>query len=255
MATKGSGSQHYDEAFFRSIKPRSSRSARVILPVAFEWTGVPEGVIDVGCGQGAWLVECQRLGVSHVLGLDGDYVDPASLCISPSDFMAADLARPPALDRSFDLAMCLEVGEHLPRSAAGPLVRFLGSVAPAVLFSAALPGQGGTNHINEQPPGYWEELFLRHDFLMLDPIRPRVWTNPEVEAFYAQNVYLYMRSDLVRSDERLRCEFERTQAMLLTLVYKHVAWRSETIRSALGILGGALRRSVRTRLGLVKEWR
>src|SRR5262249_3367303 len=154
----------------------------------------------------SWLAAFQECGVHDFLGIDGPYVDPRSLLVDPAHFRAADLSRPIVLTRSFDLAICLEVAEHLPPTSAGPLVRTLTAAASPVLFSAALPGQGGTAHINEQWPEYWEALFRERGYQRLDPIRKHIWMNPLVEWWYRQNIYLYASGATVSASPRLQLE-------------------------------------------------
>jgi hypothetical protein len=86
------------------------------------------------------------------------------LQIPKERFIPADLRNlPPAAEfGQFDLAICLEIAEHLPESCADALIKFLSELAPAVLFGAAIPGQGGVNHINEQWQSYWVAKFSRH---------------------------------------------------------------------------------------------
>ena len=130
-----------------------------------------------------------------MIGVDGEWVEASKLMIPASRFVAHDLRLPLWLDRRFDLALCLEVAEHLPESAAGTLVGSLVKLADAVLFSAAVPGQGGVAHINEQWPAYWIRLFEEHGFRPADVIRSRVWENAEVEWWYAQNALLYIDAE------------------------------------------------------------
>ncbi len=182
----------YDEAFYDEIQAGSSRSAAVILPLVFEWIR-PASVVDVGCGVGTWLGVAEQLGAHDVLGLDGDYVDRSRLAIQPQRFRAADLSRPFAVGRSFDLAMSLEVAEHLGSESAAGFVELLASLAPAVLFSAAAPRQGGKDHRNEQWPTYWAELFANHGLDCYDPLRPLLWSDARVEVWYRQNVLLFLR--------------------------------------------------------------
>src|SRR5262249_5217435 len=150
----------YDAAFYEAQADGSLRSARVVVPLVTRLVE-PRSVVDVGCGVGTWLRAFVENGVEDVLGVDGAYVDRNRLCIDPARFQAMDLARPQPLGRTFDLAVCLEVGEHLPTRAAPGLVAML-TAAPVVLFSAAIPGQGGTNHVNEQWPNFWQRLFSRY---------------------------------------------------------------------------------------------
>src|SRR5205814_2387550 len=60
----------------------------------------------------------------------------------------------------FELALCWEVAEHLPPTAGDRLVGSIRDVHPTrLVFTAAIPGQGGHGHINEQPPEYWRSRF------------------------------------------------------------------------------------------------
>jgi hypothetical protein len=91
----------------------------------------------------------------------------------------------------------MEVAEHLPPATASSLVKMLISSAPVVLFSAAVPGQGGSGHLNEQFPDYWKSLFEANGFAMFDLIRPRVWSNPDVEPWYCQNAFIFVSLEKV----------------------------------------------------------
>lgn len=150
----------------------------------------PRSVLDVGCGVGAFLVEFIRLGIADVVGIDG----PASLPVfQPSKhlFYPADIAAPLSLERRFDLALCLEVGEHLHDSAAELLVENLITHAPVVAFSAAHPGQGGQDHVNERWPVYWQRRFHQHGYVALDLLRGRLCEISEVADFYRTNVFMF----------------------------------------------------------------
>src|SRR5579885_1972354 len=148
----------YDAAFYEAIAGGSRRSAEIIVPLVMELAH-PQSVIDIGCGTGLWLAEFARHGVQDYTGVDGDHVDPLRLNFPPERFFAADLAKATGIPGTYDLAMSLEVAEHLPEASAQQFVRVLTGLAPTVLFSAAIPGQGGVGHINEKWQDYWRGLF------------------------------------------------------------------------------------------------
>ena len=157
--------------------------------------------------------------MTEVLGLDGDYVDRSQLQIEPVEFHAVDLTAPPDLGRQFDLAMSLEVAEHLPPDAADGFVEYLTRLAPAVLFSAAIPGQGGTQHLNEQWPDYWARRFQSRSFLTLDCVRGALWQNDQVERWYAQNMLLFVSVEYLGLHPELQALAARTDMARLALVH------------------------------------
>lgn len=151
-------------------------------------------VLDVGCGTGTWLKVFQESyeGI-EVLGIDGAYVDRDQLVIDEKNFKPRDLREPFNLQRRFDLVLCLEVAEHLPESCAADLIASLCGHSDRIIFSAAVPGQGGQNHINEQWPAYWRALFEKQGYAMRDAIRPAIWNNREVDVWYRQNMFVYVK--------------------------------------------------------------
>jgi SAM-dependent methyltransferase len=180
----------YDEKFYDLTVEGSLRSARIVVPLVFNLNPI-RSVVDFGCGHGTWLKAFQELGIVDIQGIDGDYVDRRRILIDPGKFLAADLTRPIRLDRNYDLAMSLEVGEHLPRSSSVHLVDSLVSASRFILFSAAIPNQGGYSHINEQWPEFWRSLFLERGYRRLDCIRSIIFTNKNIEIFYRQNLYIF----------------------------------------------------------------
>lgn len=180
----------YDTRFYDWVNMTARRSARIVLPIAQEACR-PASVVDVGCGEGAWLSVWRELGVSDVLGLDGAHVARERLAIAPDRFRAADLSRAFSAPRRFDLAQSLEVAEHLPRASAEGFVASLCTLSDIVLFSAAQPGQGGERHVNERPPSWWAQLFERHGFVAFDAIRPAVVGDARVDPWYRFNTILF----------------------------------------------------------------
>ncbi|MBV8129442.1 MAG: hypothetical protein JO114_17490 [Planctomycetaceae bacterium] len=187
-------SSAYDEKFFCQIGPGALRSARAVAPLILDLAPI-RSVVDFGCADGCWLRAFQDLGVEDILGLDGNYVDRDRLLIDRHRFRDCDLASPVRLERNFDLALSLEVAEHLPTRSSRDFVQSLVRAAPIVLFSAAIPGQGGTRHINEQWPEFWHKLFDASGYKCLDCLRGTIITDPNVEWWYKQNIYLYVKSE------------------------------------------------------------
>ena len=185
--------QPYDEKFYRAQKDGSFRSAELTLPHVAELVHL-RSVVDVGCGVGTWLAVWQKNFGAEVYGIDGDYVDRTQLFIDEKFFHTANLEERINLNRRFDLAMTLEVGEHLSPARADSFVEDLTQLSDVILFSAAIPSQGGVNHINEQWQSYWAEKFLWRGYVTIDCIRPKIWTNSAVEMWYRQNILLYVKS-------------------------------------------------------------
>jgi SAM-dependent methyltransferase len=193
----------YDAAFSAATRGASSRSANAIVPFLIDAIE-PTSVVDVGCGIGTWLAAFKRHGVTTVVGLDGPCVRPDELLISLDEFIATDLCKPFPIVRRFDLATSFEVAEHLPEAVATQFVSSLTKLAPVVAFSAAIPFQGGTGHVNEQWPSYWAAVFADHGYVALDVVRPLVWSNPDVEYWYAQNMLLFVDEARLAEDSGLR---------------------------------------------------
>jgi SAM-dependent methyltransferase len=187
----------YDAKFYRELES-TRESAREILPTVVDLVK-PGSIVDIGCGRGHWLAEAVNLGIVDVMGVDGDWALKTQLAIPREKFLVHDLNLPVRLNRNFDLALSLEVAEHLAASQARAFVQTLCQLADKVLFSAAIPGQGGRHHINEQWPAYWAEFFAEFDFDCFDVLRPKIWNNPRVLWYYAQNCLVYARTGTLDS--------------------------------------------------------
>jgi hypothetical protein len=173
----------YTEEFFDYIERGSITSAKRFSALIVPLLKI-KSLLDVGCGRGAWLREWVNAGVEIAQGVDGPYVRRESLLIPPQDFTAVDLSKKFNLGRRYSLVSSLEVGEHLPRSASEGFVSSLVAHSDLILFSAATPGQGGENHINEQPLCFWQRAFATHGYVAFDAIRPKFRRDPLVEPWY-----------------------------------------------------------------------
>ncbi len=184
--------QHYDKAFFEGFAEDSQRSAGIVLGNLFE-TFRPNSMLDVGCGTGTWLKAAETLGISRLRGLDGPWVSQDQLRIAPAQFERIDFeARDWPEVRPVDLALSLEVAEHLSPEAGDKLVRYLCQSAPVVLFSAAIPCQGGEGHRNEQWQSYWASRFAAEGYAPRLALRAAIWRDDRVEFWYQQNLVLYV---------------------------------------------------------------
>ena len=211
-------SQPYTKSFFDYHQDGSEKSAREIVPFILRLVQ-PQRVVDVGCGTGTWLAVFKESGVEHILGIDGDYVEESTLKIPKENFSPLDLQKPIQLDEEFDLVVSLEVAEHLPESCAETFVNSLTALGLVVLFSAAIPFQGGVHHINEQWPEYWVKLFEKKDYVVVDCIRKKVWQNSNVEWWYAQNTLLFVEGEYLNNHPLLKAEGENTDPSYLSIVH------------------------------------
>lgn len=200
----------YDAVFYEYQREGALRSARRVTPLLREAISI-RSVLDVGCGAGAWLRAHQETGVDDVLGIDGDYVDRSLLVIEPQRFAATDITAPFDLGRTYDLVQCLEVAEHVPAASGPALIDNLVRHGRFILFSAAVPGQGGKGHINERPLDYWRGLFAARGFRAFDFIRPRIVDDRDVEWWYRFNTLFYAHESVASelSKSVLRTELAR----------------------------------------------
>jgi SAM-dependent methyltransferase len=203
----------YRTDFYRLLASFAVQSAERIVPKVAAAVPV-RNVVDFGCGHGAWLSVWAAMGVS-VTGIDGPYVNRRHLLIDAENFHAVDLAAPIGLASQFDLVQSLEVAEHLPAAKAGQFVDTLTAHGPCVLFSAAVPGQGGENHLNEQPADYWRAKFRERGYAAVDYLRPLIFRDKRIARWYRYNILLYVRDDMIASlHEAVRqCRVPDTQSL------------------------------------------
>jgi len=212
------GRPGYNRHFYRQTGGSGPEGPCALAALVLEMVPVASA-IDFGCGTGDWLAAFAANGVETIVGVDGDWVPRQVLKIAPEQFIARDLAKPWQLDRRFDLAVTLEVAEHLPESAAEGFVSLLVSAAPVVLFSAAIPGQGGTGHVNEQWPEYWASRFAAHRYAVIDTLRPAIWNDARLAPCIRQNMLLFVQQELLDRSPRLQDAQARTDDSRLSQVH------------------------------------
>ncbi len=162
-------------------------------------------VLDLGCGQGTWLKALLEMGATDILGVDGVRISEEELLFPREDFHLHDLREPLRLSRRYDMALCLEVAEHLELEHAPVIVKSLTEHADKIWFSAACPNQPGQGHVNRQWPGFWQDLFNQQGFTCVDWPRWALWAVDEIEPWYRQNLFVALKDpDNAGREPRIR---------------------------------------------------
>ncbi|MEM7388079.1 MAG: methyltransferase domain-containing protein, partial [Verrucomicrobiota bacterium] len=209
----------------QALRSGARQSAERIIPILRKWI-TPNSVLDFGCGNGAWLSAFREAGVSEIFGLDGGYVEETDFLIPPECFRSHDLTHPIDLDRRFDLVMSLEVAEHLPPESAADFVHCLTRHGEIILFSAAIPDQGGLNHLNERWQSYWVKLFQEQGYQVLDPLRPVIWNDRKIRIWYRQNTLLFASPGALLRNSFLQTAAERTDRGRIDCVHPEM-WQEK----------------------------
>ncbi len=221
-----------EEKYIHTEHIHNLKSPNEIVPEIMKLVN-PKSVIDIGCGVGTFLHVFKQHGADDVLGVDGSWVNRELLKthLSESEFLETDLEKPFNTHKKFDLVVSLEVAEHISPDSADIFISNLVNAGQLILFSAAIPGQGGQHHINEQFLTYWEAKFKVHGYEVHDILRPVFWDNPNINWWYKQNmvmvapkgfvfpgnpIYGTLRNivhyDLFKLVESQRSDFEKLQS-------------------------------------------
>lgn len=157
----------------------------------------PKSVADIGCGLGTFLHEFKNNGIDDYIGIDGPWVNKEKLSkyIGLDHFKIMNFEQNISLNKRYDLALCFEVIEHIKEKYADRMVQNLIDISDIVVFSAAIPFQGGQNHVNEQWLDYWQKKFEKKNYSLLDVIRPLIWNKPEIFYWYKQNIVVFINND------------------------------------------------------------
>jgi SAM-dependent methyltransferase len=190
--------ESYTQEFYTSVGEEAQKAANKIVPYLMQLIS-PKSVADVGCGLGAWLATFEKQGVDRILGVDGIHMNFENLKISRENLLIHNLSEPLMLDEVFDLAMCLEVAEHIPSEKANNIIKTLCRLSSAILFSAAIPHQPGTHHINCQWPDYWFNLFKDKGYVIFDCMRMKFWVDEDVSWWYSQNMFLLIKKSCIHN--------------------------------------------------------
>lgn len=182
---------HLDE---RELRILNARKCLKVVRTHIAFTSV----VDFGCGIGGWLAAAKQLGAAKITGIEGEWVKGKDILIEQEELKIADLSKD-AIDfnRSYDLCLSIEVAEHLPPESADGFCNNLVNASNFIVFSAAIPGQGGVNHLNEQKPRYWVDRFCDRGMIPLELIRPAICNEPKMYSWLQQNLMMFMRYDLL----------------------------------------------------------
>lgn len=167
----------------------------------------PNSVIDFGCGIGNFLHSFKTMGVTEVLGIDGPWSNNSLQMLQAQEMLLQNLSEPISVQKKYDLAISLEVAEHLEEMYADKIISDLTGFSNLVIFSAALPNQGGQNHLNEQWPDYWVKKFNAHGFVCYDAIRPLIWNNENIKFWYKQNIFIAVKETDTEKIENIHRNF------------------------------------------------
>lgn len=209
----------YNDRFYKNRDEQTRYAANRILSILFEKFSL-KSAIDVGCGVGTWLSEFVSLGGDgDILGLDGEYVNRDYLKIPRECFLTKDLEKPINVGCRYDLAICLEVAEHLSEERAHEFIKELCGLSDIVLFSAATIRQGGDGHKNEQRLSYWKRIFELNNYTMLDMIRPVVWNDEGIKWWYRQNTVVFISKKSERMSSK---EMEEYMSSIVDIIHPDI---------------------------------
>lgn len=241
---------NYDSNFFKGESQSSIKSAKIIVPLVQSIVN-PRSVLDVGCGVGAFLKEFEKNGVEDILGVDNTVASSEFLQIEKDKIMQYDICKPLEFSKKFDLVISLEVGEHLDPQYSETYIKNLTAAGDIILFSAAIPGQGGKHHVNEQWPKYWARIFERHGFKAVDCIRPIIWNNEDIDLIYAQNSLLYVKKGNLEKINLKSIQDSNVETFPLSLVHPRLYQFSK--ENSIRIYNTALRNFIRILQNIYKH--
>lgn len=188
----------YNENFYLSNRNKTILSSELILEIIFKKIDfLPSNIIDIGCGTGEWLDSAHKLGIKNITGIDGTWVTKEKLINNNINLMNIDLNKD-FYDKEFhkyDFLICTEVIEHLDPKINDIFINKICNISDIILFSGAIPGQRGTNHINCQWQSYWKNKFHYNNFSCFDLIRPLLWNNDKIDFWLKQNLLIYIKNN------------------------------------------------------------
>jgi SAM-dependent methyltransferase len=199
-------------------------SPSIIVPVIINLLE-PSSVVDLGCGIGTFLHLFKKHGVNRVLGIDGKWANKELLkkYLSENEFYEANIENKIEINEKFDIAICLEVAEHIDSTFADNIVSSLTNLSDIIIFAAAIPNQGGQNHVNEQYPKYWESKFNKLGYMFIDCFRDIFWDNKNVFWWYRQNMFLVVKEGTEINIENIINDKNQAQSRIHPELYDTIS--------------------------------
>ncbi|TWT54671.1 hypothetical protein Pla22_23210 [Rubripirellula amarantea] len=185
---------NYEGDFYEGRRERTLHTCQAVWEILSNTIPI-KSAVDFGCGTGTWLATGREHGVERTVGFEGLWVSDNLLDSPEIKLIRQDLEDRISTDESFDLAISLEVAEHLSPERADSFVADICGVAPCVLFGAAIPLQGGVDHVNEQWQSNWARRFMKHGYRPIDLVRPRIWNDSKIPFYYRQNTLFYANAE------------------------------------------------------------
>jgi predicted RNA methylase len=162
----------------------------------------PKRIIDFGCGTGDLARAFASRGVT-VVAIDG-YSTPDFSAYSNIHFTKVDLNNVAATQKflkqfeaKFDLAISIEVAEHLNPDVSSSFIEWMTSMADVIVFSAAVPSQDGDGHINCRSRSDWYQFIKQHEYVIADTLRQHFTLNPRLGLWHKFNIVDYVQKDSV----------------------------------------------------------
>jgi hypothetical protein len=232
---------------FGDIEQRKVNASKVLSTV-FEVIGLPDSFLDVGGGAGSWCGAAKDLGVQRVCLIDACPPHQVIPELSVHEHVQADLEAGIPSQGFFDLVACIEVIEHISSPSANRLIKQITDCTNLVLFSAAIPGQGGIGHINERLHEYWHDRFAEHSFEKYDIIRPLMLSNSSIPSIYRQNLVVYAKkgfAEFLAGYPSVCEDIELIRTEHLKTLYHR---ESIDLKTALKAIPSALKKSIKRRI-------
>ncbi len=221
----------YSNKFFKDFSKTAEESAKELVPL-FIKIFKPNSVIDLGCGLGFFIKSFIENGILDVCGIDGDWVPLEDLVIPKEVFIAKDLTIDLDIGRKFDVAISLEVAEHIPSDKVKIFLKNLEKCSNNIIFSAAIPYQGGTGHCNERWQSFWVNYFKHSGYYFID-VRPIIWNNHKIANYYRQNLLIFTKSESIKN-EFYKNFYKNFDIYILDIVHPEI-WQAKVDPSYISI--------------------